>query len=68
MTRKKTKKIHVGTVAIGGDAPVSIQSMTNTKTHDAEKTISQIKELEKAGCEIVRIAIPDEKALMLFLL
>jgi (E)-4-hydroxy-3-methylbut-2-enyl-diphosphate synthase len=62
MTRKKTIKIHVGTVAIGGDAPVSIQSMTNTKTHDAEKTIAQIKELEKAGCEIVRIAIPDEKS------
>jgi (E)-4-hydroxy-3-methylbut-2-enyl-diphosphate synthase len=62
MIRKKTYKIFVGDVAVGGDAPVSIQSMTNTKTYEIEKTIAQIIELENAGCEIVRLAIPDEKS------
>jgi (E)-4-hydroxy-3-methylbut-2-enyl-diphosphate synthase len=60
--RRETRKIKVGNVFIGGDAPITIQSMTNTDTRDAQKTISQILELEKAGCEIIRIAIPDMEA------
>ena len=60
--RRKTKKIYVGDVAIGGDAPISVQSMTNTDTRDIESTVRQIHELEKAGCEIIRVAVPDEEA------
>jgi len=60
--RKKTRQIQVGTVTVGGDAPISVQSMTNTYTHDISATVSQINRLESAGCEIVRVAIPDEKA------
>ncbi|MFH2138289.1 MAG: flavodoxin-dependent (E)-4-hydroxy-3-methylbut-2-enyl-diphosphate synthase [Candidatus Omnitrophota bacterium] len=60
--RRKTKKIFVGNVAIGGNSPVSIQSMTKTDTRNVEATVKQIKELEQAGCEIVRVAVEDEKA------
>ncbi|MFW5888091.1 MAG: flavodoxin-dependent (E)-4-hydroxy-3-methylbut-2-enyl-diphosphate synthase [Patescibacteria group bacterium] len=60
--RKNTKKIKVGNIHIGGDAPISVQSMTNTDTRDAEATIKQIQELEKVGCEIIRVAVPDMKA------
>ena len=54
-----TKQINVGGVLIGGGAPVSIQSMTNTRTSDVEATLSQIRALAAAGCEIVRVAVPD---------
>lgn len=57
-----TKQLHVGTVAVGGGAPVSIQSMCNTKTDDVAATVAQIHTLEQAGCEIIRVAIPDEAA------
>ena len=57
--RRKTKKITVGNIAIGGDAPISIQSMTNTDTHDVQATIAQIRELAQRGCDIVRITVPD---------
>ena len=57
-----TRQIHVGGVTVGGGAPVSIQSMTNTPTHDVEATVRQIKALEMAGCDIVRVAVPDEAA------
>ena len=57
--RKKTRQIRIGDVAVGGDAPISVQSMTNTDTSDAAATISQIRELEEAGCEIIRVAVPD---------
>ena len=57
-----TRQIHVGGVPVGGGAPVTIQSMTNTPTHDVEATVSQIKALQTAGCEIVRVAVPDEAA------
>ena len=57
-----SRQIHVGSVAVGGGAPVSIQSMTNTPTHDVEATLSQIRALAAAGCEIVRVAVPDERA------
>lgn len=57
--RRETKTVRCGTLAIGGHAPISIQSMTNTKTDDFEATLRQIKRLEQAGCEIVRLAVPD---------
>ncbi len=60
--RKKTKKIKIGTVEIGGNAPISVQSMCNTDTRDTTATINQINQLEDAGCEIVRLAIPDSEA------
>lgn len=60
--RRKTKKIKVGSTYIGGDAPISIQSMTNTKTEDVEATVKQIELLTKAGCDIIRVAVPDMKA------
>ena len=57
-----TKRLMVGGVAVGGGAPVSIQSMCNTKTDDAAATVAQIKALEAAGCEIIRVAVPDQAA------
>ena len=60
--RKKTRQIHIGGVAIGGGAPISVQSMTNTKTTDTEATVQQIKALTAAGCDIVRLAVPDMAA------
>jgi (E)-4-hydroxy-3-methylbut-2-enyl-diphosphate synthase len=60
--RRRTKQVRVGDVLIGGDAPVSVQSMTNTPTEDVEATIAQIHRLEKAGCDIVRVGIPDQTA------
>ena len=57
-----TKRLTVGGVPVGGGAPVSIQSMCNTKTDDVEATVAQIKALEAAGCEIIRVAIPDQAA------
>ncbi|WP_341472774.1 flavodoxin-dependent (E)-4-hydroxy-3-methylbut-2-enyl-diphosphate synthase [Anaerophilus nitritogenes] len=62
MNRKKTKKVICGGIEIGGDAPISIQSMTNTDTRDTKSTIDQIKRLEEAGCEIIRVAILDLEA------
>ena len=60
--RKKTRQIHIGPVAIGGGAPISVQSMTNTKTTDTEATLAQIRALAAAGCDIVRLAVPDMDA------
>ena len=57
-----SKQIHVGAVAVGGGAPVSIQSMCNTPTQDVERTVSQILRLEQAGCQIIRVAVPDMDA------
>ncbi|BBO76431.1 4-hydroxy-3-methylbut-2-en-1-yl diphosphate synthase (flavodoxin) [Desulfosarcina widdelii] len=62
ITRKKTRRIMVGDVAVGGGAPISVQSMTNTKTDDVDATVQQIRRLTEAGCEIVRVAVPDESA------
>lgn len=59
--RKKTRQIKVGDVYVGGDAPVSVQSMTTTKTHDIGATLQQIAELTAAGCDIVRVACPTDK-------
>ncbi len=60
--RKKTRQISIGNVKIGGNAPISVQSMTNTDTRDIVSTVAQIKRLEEAGCEIVRLAVPDRRA------
>ena len=60
--RKKTKRINIGSVAIGDNLPIAIQSMTNTHTQDIKATIAQIKALEEAGCQIIRAAVPDMEA------
>ncbi len=60
--RRKTKQIKVGGVPIGGGAPVVVQSMTKTLTHQVARTVAQINRLEKEGCQIVRLAVPDERA------
>ncbi len=62
MKRNETKVIQIGTVKIGGGNPVAIQSMTNTKTEDVAATVAQILALEKAGCEIIRCAVPTMEA------
>ena len=60
--RKKTKKIKVGNVEVGGDAAISVQSMTNTLTTDTTKTIKQINNLAEAGADIVRVSCPDKES------
>jgi (E)-4-hydroxy-3-methylbut-2-enyl-diphosphate synthase len=60
--RRETRQISLGFVKIGGDAPISVQSMTKTDTRDVRKTIRQIRLLEEAGCEIIRVAVVDEEA------
>ena len=60
--RRKTRQISIGSVKIGGDAPISVQSMTKTDTRDIRRTVHQIRRLEEAGCEIVRVAVVDEEA------
>jgi len=60
--RRKTRQIHLGGLPIGGEAPVVVQSMTNTDTRNVKATVAQINALEKAGCEAVRIAVPDNDA------
>ena len=62
MNRKMTRTVHVGNVAIGGDAPVAVQSMNTTDTRDVEATVAQIIRLYDAGCEITRVAVPDREA------
>ena len=62
ITRRKTKQIAVGSVKIGGDAAISVQSMCSTDTRDINATLEQIKQLETAGCELIRVAVPDEEA------
>ena len=62
ITRRKTRQIKVGPVKIGGDAPVSVQSMCSTDTRDVTATIEQIRQLEAVGCELIRVAVPDDAA------
>ena len=62
MIRRKTRQIAVGSVNIGSNHPISVQSMTNTDTADVRATVKQIKALERAGCEIVRVAVPNMEA------
>ncbi|MBX0310619.1 MAG: flavodoxin-dependent (E)-4-hydroxy-3-methylbut-2-enyl-diphosphate synthase, partial [Sulfurihydrogenibium sp.] len=59
--RRKTRPVYVGNVKIGDGAPIVVQSMTDTKTHDIEATLNQINRLAKAGCEIIRVAVPREE-------
>lgn len=62
ITRKQTKKIRVGDIFLGGDSPISVQSMTNTDTRDVKATVEQIKRLEDEGCRIIRVAVPDSQS------
>jgi len=64
--RRKTRLIRVGDVRVGGGAPISVQSMTNTDTRDVRATVGQIRSLVREGCEIVRVAVPDEAAVRAF--
>ena len=60
--RRVSKPVYVGTVKVGGDAPITVQSMTKTDTRDVNATVAQVKGLEEAGCEIIRCAVPDMEA------
>ena len=62
MGRRLTREIHIGNTVIGGRNPILIQSMTNTKTEDVEATVAQVEQLQKAGCEIIRCAVPTMEA------
>ncbi|MEW5767575.1 MAG: flavodoxin-dependent (E)-4-hydroxy-3-methylbut-2-enyl-diphosphate synthase [bacterium] len=62
MERRKTRRVRVGDIIIGGDAPISVQSMTKTDTRDVPATVNQIRQLEEAGCDLVRVAVPDAEA------
>ena len=62
INRKKTKTISVGNVKIGGNNPISVQSMTNTLTTDVKATINQINKIEEEGADIVRVSCPDESS------
>jgi len=62
INRRRSRTIRVGNVPVGGDNPIAVQSMTNTFTEDVEATVAQIKELERVGCEIVRVAVPSVEA------
>jgi (E)-4-hydroxy-3-methylbut-2-enyl-diphosphate synthase len=62
MERRSARQISIGPVKIGGGAPISVQSMAKTDTRDIEKTALQIRLLEEAGCEIIRVAVVDEEA------
>jgi (E)-4-hydroxy-3-methylbut-2-enyl-diphosphate synthase len=66
IVRRKSRKIRVGSVEVGGDAPITVQSMTNTPTPDAKATIEQIRRLEEAGADIVRVSCPDEASTAAF--
>jgi (E)-4-hydroxy-3-methylbut-2-enyl-diphosphate synthase len=62
MDRRQTRRVNVGRVPIGAGAPIPVQSMTTTDTRDIEATVAQIEALASAGCEIVRVAVPDKAA------
>jgi (E)-4-hydroxy-3-methylbut-2-enyl-diphosphate synthase len=62
MARKQTRRVNIGNIGVGGGAPVSVQTMTKTDTRDVNATIAQIDEVKAAGCDIVRLAVPDELA------
>src|ERR1700686_4495542 len=62
ISRRRSRQIHVGKVPVGGDAPITVQSMTNTLTHDVAATVNQIKALERAGADIVRVSCPDQES------
>ena len=63
--RRESKKIWVGDVPVGGDSPITVQSMTKTDTRDVDATVNQIRELEEAGCEIIRSVVPTQRSQLL---
>ena len=65
MERRKSKTVFAGNLAIGGDAPISVQSMLNRDAHDIEGNVTQAIALEQAGCQMIRAAIPDKEAVRL---
>ncbi len=60
--RRKSRQVNVGNVPVGGDAPISVQSMTKTRTSDVQATVAQIHQAEEAGCDIIRVAVNDREA------
>ena len=60
--RRKSRQIHVGRVPVGGDAPISVQSMTNTETSDVAATVAQVRAISEAGADIVRVSVPSMEA------
>jgi len=62
ISRRSSKPVHIGGVTVGGDAPIVVQSMTKTDTRDVRATVRQVRELEECGCELVRVAVPDDEA------
>ncbi|MFO0960687.1 MAG: flavodoxin-dependent (E)-4-hydroxy-3-methylbut-2-enyl-diphosphate synthase, partial [Isosphaeraceae bacterium] len=61
VTRHKTREVGLGDHVIGGDRPILVQSMTTTNTFDAEATLAQIRALEEAGCEVIRVTVPKKE-------
>ena len=66
MKRRYSKEIHIGNIKVGGDAPITVQSMLNTKTIDIDGSLAQIKELTDVGCDLIRLAVPDEQSAQAF--
>lgn len=66
LNRRKTRQVKIGDVPIGGGAPIAVQSMTKTHTQNVKATVDQIKRLEKAGCEVIRLAVPDRESVEAF--
>ncbi|MBQ3754661.1 MAG: flavodoxin-dependent (E)-4-hydroxy-3-methylbut-2-enyl-diphosphate synthase, partial [Clostridia bacterium] len=64
--RRKSRQVSVGDVKIGGDAPITVQSMLNAKTVDVDGSIAQIERLRAVGCDLIRLAVPDEKSAYAF--
>jgi (E)-4-hydroxy-3-methylbut-2-enyl-diphosphate synthase len=62
ITRRKSRRIHVGSVPVGGDAPITVQTMTNTLTTDVAGTVAQVRRAQAAGADIVRISCPDQES------
>src|SRR6202162_865430 len=62
INRRKSRQIHVGKVPVGGDAPITVQSMTNTLTSDVKATVEQVQALERGGADIVRVSCPDQES------
>ncbi len=64
--RRTTRTVKVGTLSVGGSSKITVQSMTNTDTRDTDKTFRQVSELERAGCDIIRLTVPDEESAKIF--
>ena len=62
INRRKTREVKVGDLIVGGEHAITVQSMTTTKTHDVTATMKEVEQLEEAGCQIIRITVPDQQA------